>query len=329
MPTSGPLIDSYGRIHDDLRISVTDRCGLRCLYCMPDEEMEFLPHERLLSFDGLVRVAAVARKLGVKSVRLTGGEPLARKGIVEFIGALHALGFEDLSLTTNGMEFSRLADSLVTAGLTRVNFSCDSLRGDRFAQIRRRGSLDAVLASMDVAESVGLAPIKVNVVLMRTYNDDEIVDFAAFAREKNRIVRFIEFMPLDNSGTWNRDRLIPGREVVEKIATRWPLEPLITTHDPAPATRYRFKDGVGEIGIIASVTEPFCGTCNRLRITAEGMVRNCLFSDDELTLVEALRIGDDAIEAVLRQSVWGKYPGHGINDPGFLAPRRTMSMIGG
>ena len=330
MPTAGPLIDRYGRIHDDLRISVTDRCNLRCVYCMPDVGMTFLPHNALLSFDEIVRVATVAASLGVSALRLTGGEPLVRKGLVSLIARLSDLGFRDLSLTTNGMLLTPLAASLADAGLTRVNISCDSLRVDRFNSIRRRGDLKTVLASMDAAEAAGLAPLKVNVVILRGVNDDEILDFAAFARETGRVVRFIEFMPLDAQGQWDKSQLVAGHEIYEQVSQRWSLE-AIEAGGSAPAERFRFADGLGEIGLISSVTQPFCRTCNRLRLTSDGAFRNCLFSDDELSVRDLIRGGggDDEIAELLRRSVWAKFPGHAINEPDFLRPARSMSMIGG
>ena len=330
MPTAGPLIDRYGRIHDDLRISVTDRCNLRCVYCMPDVGMTFLPHNALLSFDEIVRVATVAASLGVSALRLTGGEPLVRKGLVSLVARLSDLGFRDLSLTTNGMLLTPLAASLADAGLTRVNISCDSLRVDRFNSIRRRGDLKTVLASMDAAEAAGLAPLKVNVVILRGVNDDEILDFAAFARETGRVVRFIEFMPLDAQGQWDKSQLVAGHEIYEQVSQRWSLE-AIEAGGSAPAERFRFADGLGEIGLISSVTQPFCRTCNRLRLTSDGAFRNCLFSDDERSVRDLIRGGgdDDEIAELLRRSVWAKFPGHAINEPDFLRPARSMSMIGG
>ena len=330
-PTQGALVDRYGRVHTDLRLSLTDRCNLRCVYCMPDVGMTFLPRPEVLSFDELARVAGVARRLGVTSVRLTGGEPLVRRGVVGFVEALASLGFADIGLTTNAMLLGPLAAPLAHAGLSRVNVSCDSLRPERFESIRRRGDLATVLSAMDAAEAAGLAPLKLNVVLLRGVNDDEIVDFAAFARATGRVVRFIEFMPLDHQGEWDRDQLVPGREVLEAIGANWPLEAVDDPAREAPAERFRFADGRGEIGVISSVTEPFCGTCNRLRLTADGNVRNCLFSDDERSVREVLRSGgsDAEIETVFRNAVWGKLPGHAINEPSFLRPRRSMSMIGG
>ena len=333
MPTSGPLVDRYGRVHNDLRISVTDRCNLRCVYCMPEEGMTFMERDQLLRFDEILRFAEVAKGLGVDAVRLTGGEPLVRKGLVSLVQGLSDLGFEDISLTTNGTELARHAEKLAQAGLRRVNISCDSLIPERFAAIRRRGTLDVVLNAMDAAEQAGLLPLKINVVLLRGQNDDEILSFAQFARDTGRTVRFIEFMPLDAQGDWDRAQLVPGREVHDLISARWKLEPIERTASPAPAERFRFVDGVGagEIGLISSVTEPFCGTCNRLRLTSDGAIRNCLFSDGETTVRDLLRHGgsDDAIAHSLRSAVWGKFPGHGINEPGFLSPQRSMSMIGG
>lgn len=329
MPLEGPLVDRYGRVHSDMRISITDRCNLRCVYCM-DEDMTFLPRSQVLSFEEIVRVASVAKSLGVTSIRLTGGEPLVRKGLPELVRMLSEVGLEDLALTTNAMLLAGLAEQLVDSGLSRVNVSCDSLRPERYASIRRRGDLATVLAAMDVAEAAGLRPLKVNVVLIRGTNEDEIIDFARFARSTGRVVRFIEFMPLDAQAHWDRGQLVPGEEVFQLINAVWPLE-AAGEHGAAPAERFRFCDGAGEIGLISSVTQPFCGTCNRLRLTADGSIRNCLFSDDERTVRDVMRTGgtDDDISLLLREAVWAKYPGHAINEPDFLRPARSMSMIGG
>ena len=332
MPLTGPLIDSYGRVHDDLRLSITDRCNFRCVYCMPEEGMVFQAREELLSFDELSRVASIARGLGVNSVRLTGGEPLVRRGVVGFVARLGALGFNDIAMTTNGTKLVEHARALKAGGLRRVNISCDSLRPERFREIRRRGELGDVLEAMSAAESAGLGPIKVNVVLIAGVNEDEVLDFARFGRETGRIVRFIEFMPLDAPGHWQRSEVVPGARILERINAHYRLEPIESAVvDPAPAQRFRYLDGQGEIGLISSVTEPFCGTCNRLRLTADGAIRNCLFSNDETAIRDLLRSGatDQEIALVMRRAVWGKFPGHGINDPGFLRPQRSMSMIGG
>lgn len=245
---------------------------------------------------------------------------------------LAAIGFDDLALTTNGTGLGPMAGALAEAGLQRVNISCDSLRPQRYAQVRRRGDLATVLDAMTAAELAGLVPVKVNVVVMAGVNDDEILDFAAFARDHGRVVRFIEYMPLDAEGHWRRDQVVPSADVLARINERWPIEPSGPPQgDPAPADRFRFVDGAGEVGVVASVTRPFCGTCNRLRLTADGAVRNCLFSDDEVSVRALLRGGgsDRDIATAMRRSVWGKLPGHGINDPGFLRPARSMSMIGG
>jgi cyclic pyranopterin phosphate synthase len=284
----------------------------------------------LLSFEEIARIARVARDLGVTSIRLTGGEPLVRKGVTSLVQMLSDIGFEDLALTTNAMLLAGLASPLADAGLSRVNVSCDSLRPDRFAAIRRRGDLSTVLAAMDAAEAAGLRPLKVNVVLMRGTNDDEILDFAAFARATGRIVRFIEFMPLDAEGNWGRERLVAGKDVYAAINAVWPLD-AVGGSAPAPAERFGFRDGEGEIGLISSVTQPFCGTCNRLRLMADGAMRNCLFSDDEHVVRDLMRQGapDEDLAMVLRRAAWAKFPGHAINEPEFLHPARSMSMIGG
>jgi cyclic pyranopterin phosphate synthase len=299
---------------------------------MSETGMVFQPRAEHLSVDEIVRVATVARLLGVRSVRLTGGEPLLRRDLLAIVGRLAALGFDDLAMTTNGTRLAELAGPLATAGLDRVNVSCDSLRPERFGRIRRRGHLATVLAAMDRAEAAGLGPVKVNVVPMAGINDDEIEDFAAFGRSTGRTIRFIEFMPLDADRSWSRDLLVPADGIVERVHRLWPVAPVARDgDDAAPATRYRYLDGRGEIGVIASVTRPFCGTCDRLRLTADGAIRNCLFSADELSARDVVRGGgsDAELAALLRRAVWGKQPGHGIDEPGFLRPARSMSMIGG
>jgi len=331
-PGGEPLTDRFGRVHRDLRISVTDRCNLRCVYCMPGSGAVFQPRAQHLTTDELVRVATVARALGVRSVRLTGGEPLLRPEIVEIVGQLARLGFDDLSMTTNGTRLSRLARPLADAGLDRVNVSCDSLRDERFTKIRRRGDLAGVLASMDAAEAAGLRPVKVNVVMISGLNDDEIESFAEFGRSTGRIIRFIEFMPLDAERAWDRGRVVSSDEVVARIHRRWPLAAVPdTVGAAAPASRFRYLDGGGEIGVIASVTRPFCESCDRLRVTADGAIRNCLFTHEERSARDLLRSGgsDEDLARLLRGAVWVKRRGHGIDDPGFERPARTMSMIGG
>jgi cyclic pyranopterin phosphate synthase len=331
MPTSGPLVDRRGRVHRDLRLSVTDRCDLRCVYCMPEDGMVFRPHRELLSLSELTRVAAVARRLGVHSVRLTGGEPLLRRGLARLVDALRTLRFDDIAMTTNGMTLARHAQSLADAGLHRVNVSCDTLRPQRFPRIRRRGDLGTVLGAMEAAEQAGLSPLKVNVVLVAGRNDDEIVDFARFARTTGRTVRFIEFMPLDHEEGWSESSVVPGARVLEEIDAVFPLR-ADQGRGSAPAERYSFADGSsGAIGVVRSVTEPFCGDCDRLRVTADGMVRNCLFSDDERSLRPALLGSDEDVALVLREAVWAKRAAFGRDaaEPVMLRPRRSMSMIGG
>ncbi len=332
MPETGPLLDRYGREHRDLRVSVTDRCNLRCVYCMPEEGVPLRPRQEMLSIEEIARIVRIARELGIRSVRFSGGEPLVRRGIVELVRHMALLGFDDVALTTNGTNLAPAVSALAAAGLMRVNISCDSLRPERFRTIRRRGDLAVVLHAMDAAEAAGLSPVKVNVVVIAGVNDDEVLDFAAFARRYGRAVRFIEYMPLDADRSWTRRQVVPSDDIVARIHAVWPLEAEPTDGtEAAPADRYRFRDGAGEVGVVASVTRPFCGTCNRLRLTADGAIRNCLFSDEEVLVRDLVRDGssDDAIAAAMRRAVWGKWPGHGINDPGFLRPARSMSMIGG
>lgn len=330
MPTSGPLLDRFGRVHRDLRISVTDRCDLRCTYCMPLEGLEYVPVAELLSFEEIERIATVARGLGIESVRLTGGEPLQRAHLADLVARLARIGFSDVSMTTNAMTLKRHLDALVAAGLNRINVSCDSLKPERFSEIRRRGDLRTVLEAMDAAEQAGLTPLKVNVVPIRGINDDELVDFARFARTTGRTVRFIEFMPLDAPGDWSWDQVVSAATIVETIDAVFPLV-AVDDDDPAPATRYRFRDGGGEIGVIGTLTEPFCGTCDRLRLTSDGSVRNCLFSDEERSLRTLVRseASDEELALLLRAAVWDKRAGRGTDDLGLLRPARSMSRIGG
>lgn len=325
------LVDTFGRVHHDLRISVTDRCNFRCTYCLPDDDVEFVAREEILSFEEIARVASIAHRLGVRTARLTGGEPLLRRDLPTLVEMLAGIGFEDLSLTTNGTLLERHAPALAAAGLARVNVSCDSLRPERFASIRRRGSLPRVLAGMDAAEAAGLGPVKVNVVLLAGVNDDEIEDLAEFARETNRVVRFIEFMPLDAEGAWAPGSVVDSDLVLERISRRWPLLPAADADPSAPAERFVFADGRGGIGVIRTVTKPFCGSCDRLRLTADGCLRNCLFGDGELSIKALLRgSADDApIEDALRSIVWAKRAGRGSDDLTLVRPNRSMSMIGG
>lgn len=324
------LVDSFGRVHRDLRISVTDRCNFRCTYCMPEEGMAWLPRQELLTYEEIERVARLlVERYGFESIRLTGGEPTVRAHLPVLIEKLSRLPV-DLALTTNGVSLRLIAHDLAAAGLTRINISLDSLRAERFAAMTRRDSLAEVLAGIDAALDAGLAPVKVNVVVMRGVNDDELVDFAAFGRARGVTVRFIEYMPLDATGAWTNEQVVGRDEIVATIGSVFPLE-AVGRPDGAPAERFRFADGGGEIGVIPSVTHPFCGSCDRVRLTAEGHLRNCLFALTELDLRSLLRRGasDDEIGAAIQQAVATKWAGHLINQPVFIRPPRSMSQIGG
>jgi cyclic pyranopterin phosphate synthase len=324
-----PLVDSYGRVHRDLRISVTDRCNFRCTYCMPEEGMPWVPREDVLTFEEIERVARVAvERFGVDSIRLTGGEPTVRAHLPVLVERLARLDV-DLSMTTNGAVLRSQAADLRAAGLRRVNISIDSLRRDRFQELTRRDELDHVLDGIDAAIEVGFDPVKVNVVCMEGVNDDEIVDFADFGRERGVEVRFIEFMPLDGGHTWERAAVVPGERIVQTIDAVHPLRPVARGHEPAALWAY--ADGRGRVGVIPSVTEPFCSTCDRVRLTAEGKLRACLFSLEETDLRVLLRGGadDDALAAAVASCVAGKWAGHGIGTVTFVQPPRSMSQIGG
>jgi len=325
-----PLIDSFGRIADDLRISVTDRCNLRCTYCMPPEGMQWLPRSEILTYEEIDRLVGVFMGLGVHTVRLTGGEPLARRELHVLVEMLAARGVPDLSLTTNGVLLAGHAETLARAGLRRVNISVDSLLRHRFAEMTRRDALERVMDGLRAAEAAGLQPIKLNCVVIRGTNDDEVVEFARFSRDTGFEVRFIEFMPLDADEAWTREAVVPSREVLARIDTVYPLEPV--RHGPEPATMWRFRDGArGAIGVIASVTEPFCSSCNRIRVTSDGQFRTCLFALEETDLRALLRggAGDGEIADAVRAAVAGKWAGHKINDEDFARPKRSMSLIGG
>jgi GTP 3',8-cyclase len=325
-----PLVDGHGRPIGDLRISVTDRCNFRCQYCMPAEGLPWLDRSALLSYEEIERIVALLAQMGVRDVRLTGGEPLVRKQLWRLVERLAPL-VDDLSLTTNGYLLTRQVDDLVAAGLRRINVSLDSLAPDRFFQLTRRDSLAQVLEGLDAAQRhPELRPIKVNVVALRDFTEDEVLRFAEFARSEPYEVRFIEFMPLDADRSWSRDKVLPNAEIRDMIDAVYPLEGLGRERH-GTARRYRFADGRGEIGFISPVTEPFCGDCNRIRLTAEGELRTCLFSMTETDLREPLRSGatDSELEAIIREAVWAKELKHHVNDPGFVQPARTMSRIGG
>jgi cyclic pyranopterin phosphate synthase len=325
------LTDSFGRVVRDLRVSVTDRCNFRCTYCMPAEGMVWQPRSEILSFEELARLVGIfTSRLGVAGVRLTGGEPTVRAQLPVLVRMLAGVERRpELAMTTNGASFRLIADDLRQAGLDRVNISCDSLQPDRFAAITRRDALPAVLDGIDAALEAGFAPVKVNCVLVRGVNDDEVVDFARFGRERGVSIRFIEFMPLDADGAWRADAVVPSSEVLERIGSVFDFEPL--EHGPEPASRFAYADGAGEFGVIASVTQPFCASCDRVRVTADGQFRTCLFAPDETDLRALLRsdADDAAIEAAIRGAVAGKWAGHAIGQVTFVRPPRSMSQIGG
>ena len=330
-PADGPLIDTFGRIADDLRISVTDRCNFRCTYCMPAEGLQWLPKEEILTFEELTRLLALFVRLGVRGLKITGGEPTIRADLPTLVEMFRSVGPElDMSITTNGMLLDRLAAPLAAAGVDRATVSCDSLLQHRFAEMTRRDALDKVLAGIRAAEAAGLTPIKINTVVIGGTNDDEVVDFARWARETGYEVRFIEYMPLDAQHAWERAKVVSGARILDAIDAAFPLA--ARHHDMEPATTYAFADGSpGTVGVIASVTEPFCDTCNRLRLTAEGQFRTCLFALDETDLRGPMRDGasDDELETMIRAAVWKKWSGHRVNHPDFVQPARSMSAIGG
>jgi cyclic pyranopterin phosphate synthase len=330
-PSEGPLVDTFGRIADDLRISVTDRCNFRCVFCMPAEGLKWLPKEEILTFEELARLLGIFVSLGVRSIKVTGGEPTVRADLPTLVRMFREAGPElDMSMTTNGILLDRLADPLARAGLDRVTVSCHSLMPHRFEGMTRRDALDKVFAGLRAAQDAGLTPIKINCVVIGGKNQDEVVDFATWARQTGYVVRFIEYMPLDAEHAWERAKVVPSRQIVDAIDHVFPLASDGPDHEPAAT--YRFADGApGGIGVIASVTEPFCETCNRLRLTAEGQLRSCLFPLEELDLREPLRGGatDGELASIIRTAVWRKWSGHRINHPDFVQPERSMSMIGG
>lgn len=325
-----PLVDGFGRVHRDLRISITDRCNFRCTYCMPEEGMRWLPRTELLTYEEVERLARIfVEWFGFGSIRLTGGEPTVRAHLPVLVGKLAQLPV-DLALTTNGATLRLVADDLAAAGLGRVNVSLDSLRRDRFHAMTKRDDLFRVLDGIDAAVDAGLHPVKVNCVVVRGVNDDEIVDFARFGRARGVQVRFIEFMPLDAQGAWRVDQVVSQAEIVEAVDAVFPLDP-VPARDGEPAERFRYRDGAGEIGVIPSVTNAFCDSCDRVRLTAEGQLRSCLFALDELDLRAPLRAGatDAELAALVEAHVRGKWAGHRINEPVFIRPARSMSQIGG
>ena len=333
-PASVPqLVDRFGRRVTDLRISVTDRCNLRCTYCMPAEGLPWVPRDQLLTYEEHARFAALCvERYGFTGIRITGGEPTVRAELVRLVELLAPLGVE-LALTTNGIRLAELAAPLAAAGLDRVNVSLDSLCADTFRALTRRDDLDRVLAGIDAALAAGLAPVKVNCVVIRGVNDGEVVDLAAFARAHGVELRFIEFMPLDATGEWSMDAVVPAREILERIDAVFPLENALVTGaaHTEPAESFRYADGTGSVGVIASVTDPFCATCDRVRITADGKFRTCLFAPDETDLRALLRGGasDEELAASVEAAVAEKWAGHRIGRVDFVRPSRSMSQIGG
>lgn len=325
------LQDKFGRQITDLRISVTDRCNFRCVYCRSADPENYRAHEEILSWPELERLGRIFVGLGIRKVRVTGGEPLVRVGVEEYVARLHAMGVEDLSMTTNGHLLEERCERLIDAGLRRINISLDSLDAGKFERITRTKSFGTVMKSIEVAQGSRLAPVKVNAVLVRGLNDDEVEAFAAFARETGVIMRFIEFMPLDADRHWSRNQVVPAAEIHQRIHARWPLVQI--PHERSETARkYRFSDGApGEIGLIAPVTQPFCGHCSRIRLTADGKLRTCLFSKDDHDLRSLLRegAGDEDLSTYIESVVNEKEEGHRINEPGFVPPSRTMVFIGG
>lgn len=352
MAPVGELVDAQARILRDLRVSLTDRCDSRCLYCLPETEAarnfyrghwahlpnpapnvhQWLPKSQLLSFEEIERVVRLALHWGIRKIRLTGGEPLLRHQAENLVARLAALpGLAGLALTTNGFLFPQKARALRAAGLARVSFSLDSLDRNDFKKITGRDGLREVLRSIRLAQELGFHPVKINAVVIRGLNDHEIEALAGFAHQHQLCLRFIEFMPLDSARAWLNELVVPGREVLARLAAAFDLRPLAPDNPAATAQRWAFPDGRGEIGIIAPVTEPFCGHCNRIRLTADGKLRTCLFSLTEHDLRPLLRRGapDDEIAEWLKAVVWQKEPRHHIGQPGFVPPARTMSCLGG
>ncbi|HET9410405.1 MAG TPA: GTP 3',8-cyclase MoaA [Candidatus Dormibacteraeota bacterium] len=327
------LLDTYGRVADDLRISITDRCNFRCIYCMPAEGLKWLAREDLLRFEEITRLARIfVHRYGVRTIRITGGEPLVRVKVEELVGMINDLDPTlDITMTTNGVLLRDKAQKLADAGLKRINISLDTLSLERFHEIARSDAFNRTMDGIEAASQAGLKPIKLNMVVMKGKNDDEVVDFARLARDKGYEVRFIEFMPLDGDNIWTNEQVVPSRRIQEQIEDLFPLVP-VTDLRPGPATRFKFADGApGGVGFISSVSQAFCTTCNRIRLTAEGGLRTCLFSLNETPLRDLLRSGasDDSIGAVIENAVWHKEEGHLINQPGFIKPAKNMSQIGG
>jgi cyclic pyranopterin phosphate synthase len=329
--TTQRLEDRFGRVATDLRVSLTDRCNLRCSYCMPAEGLDWLPDESVLTEDEIVRLVRIGvQQLGIREVRFTGGEPLVRRGLVDIVRRSHELGVET-SLTTNALGLARMAGALAAAGLDRVNVSLDSVRPETFHAITRRDRLKDVLAGLEAARAAGLGPIKINAVLMRGHNDDQAPELLRWALAEGYHLRFIEQMPLDAQHGWSREGMITADEIFGWLEAEFDLSPAVEPRGSAPAELFQVDGGPGTVGVIASVTRPFCGDCDRVRLTADGQIRNCLFAREESDLRAALRAGatDDEIADRWVIAMRGKRAGHGIDDPTFLQPDRPMSAIGG
>src|ERR1051325_5505473 len=335
MISSMSLRDSYNRPIRDLRVSLTDRCNFRCFYCLPHGEPPIAPKEKMLSYEEIEYVCDIFVGLGIEKIRLTGGEPMLRRDIetiIRKLTRLKAAGLQDLALTTNGYYLPERAQSLKDAGLDRVTISLDSLKRDVFKRMTGVDVLDKVLAGIAAAKAAKLEPIKINAVIVRGHNEDEVADFAAFARELDVKMRFIEFMPLDSGHDWSREDVVSGREIRERIEAKFPLVAVDVFRGSETSSRYRFADGApGEVGIIAPMTEPFCGACSRIRLTADRQIRTCLFSTVEHSLRDVVRTGATRAEIIefIGSVVLKKEPRHYINDPDFVTPSRSMSFIGG
>lgn len=328
-----PLVDQFDRLHDNLRISVTDRCNIRCFYCMPEETPVFEPRANILTFEEIERFVRVAVTLGIRKLRITGGEPLVRKDLPKLIEKLARIdGIDDIALTTNAVLLARHAQSLYDAGLRRLNIHLDTLDRDRFKQITRRDDLPKVMQGIDAAQRIGFGPIKINAVAVKNLVEPDIVPLARFGRERGIEIRYIEFMPLDAQGLWERDKVLLTDDMLAMLAREiGPLEEIPDRDPRAPATEYRFQDGIGKVGFIASVSRPFCLNCNRIRITSDGKLRYCLFAIEETDVRDLLRSGapDEEIAAAVRRCVSEKWIGHEINTQKFVPPPRPMYSIGG
>ena len=328
-----PLLDTFGRLHDNLRISVTDRCNIRCFYCMPEDGVKFMPREEILSFEEIARIARVAVSMGVRKLRLTGGEPLLRKNLPVLIEQLTAIpGVEDIALTTNAVLLADQAADLYKAGLRRLNVHLDTLDRDRFFQITRRDDFEKVMAGIDTALGLGFGPIKINAVAVKNLVEADIVPLARFGRERGIEIRYIEFMPLDAQGIWDKAKVLLQDDMLGLLTAEiGPLEEIPDRDPRAPASEYRFVDGVGRVGFISSVSHPFCLNCNRIRLTSDGKLRYCLFAIEETDVKGLLRgdASDDEIRATIRETVTRKWIGHEINSQKFVAPPRPMYSIGG